>query len=41
MMRRYPETFELALTAADVERIFKSGKVASLIGMTSSTTVGS
>jgi membrane dipeptidase len=33
MMRRYPETFELALTAADVERIFKSGKIASLIGM--------
>jgi membrane dipeptidase len=33
MMRRYPETFELALTAADVERIFKQGKIASLIGM--------
>jgi membrane dipeptidase len=33
MMRRYPETFALALTAADVERIFKSGKIASLIGM--------
>ena len=33
MMRKYPETFELALTAADVERIFKSGKIASLIGM--------
>jgi membrane dipeptidase len=33
MMRRYPETFELALTAADVERIFKNGKIASLIGM--------
>ena len=33
MMRRYPETFELALTAADVERIFKSGRIASLIGM--------
>jgi membrane dipeptidase len=33
MMRRYPETFELALTADDVERIFKKGKVASLIGM--------
>ena len=33
MMRRYPETFELALTAADVERIFKSGKIASMIGM--------
>ena len=33
MMRRYPETFELALTANDVERIFKKGKIASLIGM--------
>ena len=33
MMRKYPDTFELALTAADVERIFKSGKIASMIGM--------
>ena len=33
MVRRYPETFELALTADDVERIFKQGKIASLIGM--------
>jgi membrane dipeptidase len=33
MMRRYPDTFELARTAADVERIFKSGRIASLIGM--------
>jgi membrane dipeptidase len=33
MLRKYPETFALALTAADVERIFKSGKIASLIGM--------
>ena len=32
-MRRYPESFELALTADDVERIFKKGKIASLIGM--------
>jgi membrane dipeptidase len=31
--RKYPDTFELARTAADVERIFKSGKIASLIGM--------
>ena len=30
---RYPDTFEIARTAADVERIFKSGKIASLIGM--------
>jgi membrane dipeptidase len=33
MMRRYPDTFELALTADDVERIFRKGKIASLIGM--------
>ncbi len=33
MMRKYPDTFELALTAADVERIMKAGKIASLIGM--------
>ena len=33
MMQRYPETFELALTADDVERIFKGGRIASLIGM--------
>ena len=33
MCARYPETFELALTADDVERIHRKGKVASLIGM--------
>jgi membrane dipeptidase len=33
MVRKYPDTFELARTSADVERIFKSGKIASLIGM--------
>jgi membrane dipeptidase len=33
MMRRYPDTFELAASADDVERIFKSGKIASLVGM--------
>jgi membrane dipeptidase len=33
MMRRYPEAFELALTADDIERIFKHGKIASMIGM--------
>jgi membrane dipeptidase len=33
MTRKYPETFELALTANDIERIFKKGKIASLIGM--------
>jgi membrane dipeptidase len=29
----YPDTFELALTAADVERIHRKGRIASLIGM--------
>jgi len=33
MVQKYPETFELALTADDVERIFKKGRIASLIGM--------
>jgi membrane dipeptidase len=33
LTERYPDTFELALTAADVERIHKKGKIASLIGM--------
>lgn len=33
MCARYPETFELALTADDVERIHRKGKIASLIGM--------
>jgi membrane dipeptidase len=33
MMRKYPDAFELALTADDVERVFRKGKIASLIGM--------
>jgi membrane dipeptidase len=33
MMARYPETFELALTADDIDRIHKEGKIASLIGV--------
>jgi membrane dipeptidase len=32
MIRRYPRALELALTAADVERITASGRVASLLG---------
>jgi membrane dipeptidase len=32
MIACYPETLELALTADDVERIFASGRVASLLG---------
>jgi len=33
MVARWPESFELALTAADIERIHRQGKIASLIGM--------
>ena len=33
MTKRWPETFELALTAEDVERAFKSGRIGSMIGM--------
>jgi membrane dipeptidase len=33
MVRKYPSAFELALTADDVERIHKAGKIASMIGM--------
>jgi membrane dipeptidase len=32
MVGRYPDRLELALTAADVERIFAAGRVASMIG---------
>ena len=32
MIARYPESFGLALTADDVERVFVSGRVASLLG---------
>jgi membrane dipeptidase len=33
LVRLHPETFAIALTAGDVERIFASGKIASMIGM--------
>jgi len=33
LIAKYPEQLELALTADDVERIFRKGKIASLIGM--------
>jgi len=33
MAARYPDTFELALTADDVERIHRQGKIASLMGI--------
>ncbi|MGQ0733822.1 MAG: dipeptidase [Acidobacteriota bacterium] len=33
MIRRWPETFQTARTAADVERAFKAGRIGSLIGL--------
>lgn len=33
MVKKYPDHFEMAYTADDVERIFADGKIASLIGM--------
>jgi membrane dipeptidase len=33
MVERYPDAFEMAYTAGDIERIAKSGKIASLIGI--------
>src|SRR5258706_1586566 len=33
MVARYPDTFEIALSASDIERIHRQGKIASLIGM--------
>lgn len=33
MVKRYPDAFELAFTADDIERIIKSGKIASMMGI--------
>jgi len=33
IVARYPQTFELAVTAADVRRIHKAGRIASMIGV--------
>lgn len=33
VIAKYPDVFELALTAADIRRIHRSGKIASLLGM--------
>lgn len=40
MIEIYPDHFELALTADDVERIFADGKIASLIGMEGGHSIG-
>src|SRR6266508_3464127 len=41
MVRRYPDTFELARTAGDVERVGASGRVASMIGVEGGQSIGS
>jgi membrane dipeptidase len=41
LLRKYPEALELALTAADVERIMATGKVASLLGAEGGHSIGS
>jgi membrane dipeptidase len=33
MVARYPDTFEMARTADDIERIVKAGRIASLVGV--------
>ena len=33
IIQRYPDVFELALTTADAERIYRSGRIASMLGM--------
>ena len=40
MIRAYPETFGLALTADRVEEAFRNGKIASLIGMEGGHSIG-
>jgi len=40
MITRYPKDLELALTAADVVRIHRKGKIASLIGMEGGHSIG-
>ncbi len=40
LIARYPDVFELALTAADIERIHSSGKIASLIGIEGGHAIG-
>jgi membrane dipeptidase len=40
IVARYPETFALARTAADVRRIHKAGKIASLIGVEGGGQIG-
>jgi len=40
IVARYPDTFELAFTADDIERIHRDGKIASLMGMEGGHSMG-
>lgn len=40
MVARYPDTFQMALTASDVEAAMKKGRIASLIGMEGGHSIG-
>jgi membrane dipeptidase len=40
LLGRYPDTFELALTAGELETAFRAGKIASLIGMEGGHSIG-
>ncbi len=40
LILRYPETFQLALTAFQVEQTFQSGRIASLIGLEGGHSIG-
>ena len=40
MIRRYPETFQLALDSDQVETAFREGKIASMIGMEGGHSIG-
>lgn len=40
MIARYPDTFQMSLTASDVEAAMKKGRIASLIGMEGGHSIG-
>lgn len=40
MVRRYPDTFELVRTADEVERVFKAGRIASMMGIEGGHSIG-
>ena len=41
IVERYPDTFELAGTADDIERIFRGGRIATLMGLEGGSMIGS